>query len=361
MAAVKIMLSEAIEEYHLWQAARQQSKITIKNSTWVLRALLRNVGDRQISNLKAAHVERWFYGPKGLMSEHRTGHQFYSRTNKPLSPNGHNFYRQRVKAFTDWAMSRGYIKDDVLRDVHPMKVPAKKRQRPTAATMLNMLEVVSEPRDRGFIAVCINTALRASEVVRMRVGDVDLDAGHIAVDIKKTGQHDLQPITADLDQELRVWLKHYAETLSRNLRADDYLFPHKGGNLFGPKIAGVQTRTPVTYHPEKQLREPAGVVQRALGQMNLPVDYEGVHTIRRAVARAYYDMLVRDGHPDMDALRMTQALLHHARVTTTEIYLGLDVEKEKRDKSLKGQPFLSSLVANDNVIPLKKANLNAGQ
>jgi hypothetical protein len=50
-------------------------------------------------------------------------------------------------------------------------------------------------------------------MVRLRVSDVHLSDGHLSVRIEKTGDRDLQPVTSDLDVELRRWLMQYAVDL----------------------------------------------------------------------------------------------------------------------------------------------------
>jgi hypothetical protein len=48
------------------------------------------------------------------------------------------------------------------------------------------------------------------------------------------------------------------------------------------------------------------------------------------VARLFFENASHRGHDA--ALRMTSAFLHHANTATTEIYLGLQHEKAKRDE-----------------------------
>jgi hypothetical protein len=55
------------------------------------------------------------------------------------------------------------------------------------------------------------------------------------------------------------------------------------------------------------------------------------------------------------ALRTVSALLHHSNMATTERYLGLSSEKKRRDQTLKGRPFLTAMVSNENVVPLRRA------
>jgi integrase len=117
----------------------------------------------------------------------------------------------------------------------------------------------------------------------------------------------------------------------------------------------VMVRHPARWDPRSHVNETHLIVQKALKAVGLPTKGEGTHTIRRAVARAYFDQVARD-KGDVAALRETSALLHHSSVATTEIYLGTTPEKESRDRRLKGKPFLSTLVpTQENVVPLRKA------
>jgi hypothetical protein len=44
-------------------------------------------------------------------------------------------------------------------------------------------------------------------------------------------------------------------------------------------------------------------------------------------------------------------MLYHKSSATTEHYLGLSSERERRDKRLPGQPFLTAMVSSENVCP----------
>ena len=63
--------------------------------------------------------------------------------------------------------------------------------------------------------------------------------------------------------------------------------------------------------------------------------------------------MAEKGHDE--ALRMTSSFLHHSSVQTTEVYLGLQHERIKRDVALRGQPFLTAMVDQTNVVRLDRA------
>ena len=109
---------------------------------------------------------------------------------------------------------------------------------------------------------------------------------------------------------------------------------------------------PGPLKPYERLSKPATIIQKALRASGIELSPgEGLHTIRRSVARAFFEREAAKGN-DI-ALRATSALLHHSSTQVTEIYLGLNHERVRRNTSLRGQTFLSGMVTAENVIPLR--------
>jgi integrase len=347
-------LSEALARYQAMRRARYAAPTT-KNENFVLSRFLDWYGeDVQVRHLRASRVEEWFHGSDGLRAPHVTRDGV---EREPIQESTYNFYRSRLKSFFAFCNTNGWLKNDPLVHVTPMPVTRKKRLQPMPRVLLGMLDATENPRDRAYLATAINTALRASEINRLRVGDVDLNAGDLKVWISKSREEDLMPISSDLDAELRRWLTTYGVDMDRPLSDEDYLFPDRKNSVYAwtRDEAGAmrQGRTSPSWQPDKTIQKPQEVVQAALAAMNMPTKHEGVHTVRRAVARAYFDSLAVSGYDS--ALRQTSALLHHKNSTTTEHYLGLASEREQRDKTLKGKPFLTAMVSDQNVGPLRRA------
>ena len=99
---------------------------------------------------------------------------------------------------------------------------------------------------------------------------------------------------------------------------------------------------PGTPRPYTNVARAAEIVHTPLVRLGFATRNEGIHTIRRSVARIYFDLLADEGYDA--ALRATMVLLHHSQSSTTEQYLGISRERAKRDASLTGKPFLSDLV-----------------
>ncbi|MCE0486378.1 tyrosine-type recombinase/integrase [Ornithinimicrobium sediminis] len=226
-----------------------------------------------------------------------------------------------------------------------------------------MPTLTDNARDRAYLTLIINSALRAGSAAQITVGDVDLDGGWLTVKITKTYEVDRFPITADLSPELEGWLHEYALTIGRPLRQSDYLFPVRVPSRYAWVTLedGTKERrhTPSSWEPTRHVTKTERIVQGALKKAGLPTRGEGTHTIRRGVARAYFDMRSQVVGYD-GALRDVSAMLHHSSSATTEKYLGMQAERERRDKVLRGQPFLSAMTGTSaSVLPLHRAGASS--
>lgn len=344
MTSVHPRMSEAVEDYLNLRRARFSAS-TVQNETFVLRRFVASVGDIQVRHLRPEHVEAWFYGPNGVMAGHRTRD---GREREPVQASTHNYYRTRLKSFFAYCAQRGLTRAVLLQQVTPMRIPIRDRLQPRPEMLWAMLDGEECPRDRAILATAMNTGLRSSSITDLRVGDVDLDSLTLHVRITKSKIEDSMPMTSDLVFELRRWLVTYrTECLESEspveVLAEHYLFPAKRGPRYRwrtePDGRRVQYQVPSRWNPARPARKIHEVAQAALHRVGLPTTHEGIHTIRRAVARVYFDDLVQSGGYD-GALRQVSALLHHSNSTTTERYLGLSRERRARDESLRGKSLL---------------------
>lgn len=203
------------------------------------------------------------------------------------------------------------------------------------------------------LALAANTGLRASDVTGLRLQDVDLERGELRVHVHKTGRLDHLPITADLDRELRRWLGWFTARMA-------YIGqPMEGSFLLFPALGHRNVRRNGVMQfwgdpqPHARLAHPARVVQRALQRIGIEdTTFCGFHTIRRSTARLMFDSLSQNNYDN--ALRLTASLLGHRATATTERYLGIDQDREKRNEFLRGRSLLGQSGA--NVTPIRKAH-----
>ncbi|MFJ6508569.1 tyrosine-type recombinase/integrase [Streptomyces sp. NPDC091879] len=355
-----IALRSAVEEYLETRERSGKADNTMRVDTTLLPRFAEHLGNPDFSQLSAKQVRDFFYGPGGIMDAHSTRIKGQP-IREAVGPSTHNNYRARLKVFFTYCKNSGFTElDNYLTGVEPLPELKKRRQQPPPSLLLQLLDQAECAMHRAYLATAINTACRASEITGMRVGDVDFARSEVFVTVVKTREEDEMPLTADLERELRLWLVEYAELLGRPLRADDYLFPARTGNTISTHYLDeatgqrVYVRTPFVWHPDRPVQRTEKIVKHALGAVGLPTRYEGTHTIRRAVARAYFDSLSTELGYDA-GLRTVSALLHHSNMATTERYLGLSSERRRRDETMKGKAFLTAMVSQENVVPLRRA------
>lgn len=336
-----LLLGDAVDRY-LNFVRSAYTKGTYQASEQSLRLFLSVVGNVQMRTLAPRHAERF----QSHMLQHGQ------------KPNTVNTRMSRLSAFTKWAVSNRYMSASITGTTRAVPVPAKPRLRVPVTDFPRLLDAAERPDHRIVVALGLFLFLRASEVSSLRVRDVDLDQGVISVTIQKTNDWDEMPICWELDQELRRWLTEYARDIGRPLHGDDFLVPaHKSFPGWHPRPESG------TFNPTRRLDRPFNHVQRVLQKAGYPVTEggkrkgEGCHTLRRSGARFYFDGLVEGRYGDKsardDALRIVMAALHHKSASTTERYLGLEGDRMKRDRSIKGVRLLPDLT--ENVIQIKEA------
>lgn len=328
---------EAVEKY-LALRKRKFAHDTWVNDRSQLYRFANSIGrDRMMHTLTTDDVEAFFFTGDHPLCDQMAASSF-------------NKVRSRVTTWLDFCRRRGMVDNDLMAEVDPLPVIKRDRLRLSPAELLDLPNFATTPRDRCLIVLAANTALRASEITSLRVKDVDLAAGWLQVSVHKSRLEDVMPITDELDGALRSWLVNYVDAAGP-LDGDWFLFPSRrpGRNRYS-RTAGLLKATyehgPLV--PSSPISKPALVVQRALRASGSIIERgEGLHTVRRSVARAFFDSNVRRGYDS--ALRATSALLHHSSTQVTEHYLGLMSEKLHRDEVLRGRSFLTAMINDSNV------------
>lgn len=318
-----------------------------ENIEYTLDPFERAYGDMQMRNLRDSHIEaifdKWAHG-SGI-------------TQPANQASTLNRKRDHVRGWLNYCQRKGWTRstaDQLLIDVSKRAVIKRQPRYLSAVEVLSFLEAANNPRDRAYYAVAVNTGLRQGEIVTLRVGHVDLEQGYINIVRHKTHTTDRMPITSDLDGELRAWLTVYAQAIGRNLRREDHLLPAKSRPVGTPGESGIRAGVLTELHPDRPMHPDARMLQRTFARMGLTdTKHEGMHTIRRSVARLLYGHVLEDSGSKDHALSIVQATLGHASPHMTQRYIGVDYFKQDRDRLLAGRGFLSELLPKgDNVVRL---------
>jgi integrase len=179
----------------------------------------------------------------------------------------------------------------------------------------------------------------------LKIGDVQLEMQGISYRIPKTQKADFLPICEELDEELRRWLKVYTEECGP-LDPNWYLVPAKTP----PRMNGDREMDESTVRlvPTKRMLEPYKVAHKALAAIGVPLKdadgqrlNEGMHTIRRSMARGLYEQLRDEG--DVNPVETVRSMLNHSTEKQTRDYIGLQSERIHRDARLRGQVMFPGL------------------
>lgn len=334
------LLSEVITDY-LASRANTMAPMTVKNDGQTLRQFLAVVGNIQVKNVTTDHVERYFAVRANTCKASTMNTDLYNLT-----------------SFFKWCRmhKRTPATHDPLVARKPIVEEARERLWIPERDFPRVLKAANDPRDRMIVACGLFLFTRISETSRLRLSDIDPDNSRVTVTRAKKykGQRftrQVLPMTKEFRREWERWMKTYKTTAGLDLRPTDYLCPAKTTGGWG----GTRGSRGFERLPEAKLYRPAAnmgtgwqPVQKALENLGYPVVQEGGHTLRRSGARALYFRLASGNHDH--AVRRVMTMLGHASQSTTEKYIGLDIDEAARDALLLDQwMFPDTFDAEENV------------
>lgn len=319
-----ITLSAAVTEYEAHLRARDLAENTVKNCTQVLSKAINAWGDIFVASIRPVHIDRLF--------------QTYQ-----WSPSTRNLYLGNLRQFLKWARHHGYMgKDfDPTFGWRSSRVPDRPKTRLPVEEFYPLLNAAEHPRDRAALALGLFTFVRGSELANLRVNDLDLSNLTLDVYRVKTKDYDTLPVCEELRVEMVRWLNWYRQEQGQ-LIGNWYLVPSKkpdewvnvdGRLVKSDRLAGLR--------PEQKIGHPYAIPQRALAKLGYDVGREGFHTLRRSGAFNLFQSLRHE--QGTDALMRVSSMLGHRDVKVTQVYIGLNEEREKRNQSLSGKPMFPGL------------------
>jgi integrase len=164
------------------------------------------------------------------------------------------------------------------------------------------LEMSGSPRDLALFNLAIDSKLRASDLVRLKMEDIcsgELVRDRGVVVQQKTGR----PVQFEITEATR-------QSVERLLASQT---PHEGGYLF---------RSRSHARPHISSRQYARIVHCWISNIGLDDRGFGTHSLRRTKVAQLYR---KTGN-----LRAVQLLLGHAKIETTVRYLGVEVDDALR-------------------------------
>lgn len=158
--------------------------------------------------------------------------------------------------------------------------------------------------DRNYIMLLLgfNCGLRISDIVALRIGDIEYD--HFKIKEKKTGKWNQIYVNDDVADEISSYINRH------DLKKSDYLFMSRQKNKKGKKKHITTTRA---YQIIKNDIEPL-----------FDCDNLGTHSLRKTFGYLYYQRT--------HDIAMLMSLFNHDKQETTLAYIGItqDVKNETR-------------------------------
>jgi integrase len=315
-------------KYEAFRKGNGTAAKTIVGDNQAINRLVRAVGDIQIERLAPGHIDTLI----GIMS---TGDGCFR-----YAPSTINLTKSILGSFFKWCRSRGFMgqNQDPIAGRRGIPIMPEAKLMIPLSDFDRVLHSSGCPRDKAVIAFGLFTMLRQSELIDLRVRDLDFQRGFLDVRRFKTYQIDSLPIAPDARVHFTEWITAYQDEIGP-LPKDAYLIPSM-------ETCGFQQYRLLPYRKIGKTHE---IVRRVLERNGYTGDRIGVHVLRRSAARAAFDEMARDGYDG--ALRIVAAWLGHKNTATTELYLQLTEDRSQRDKKFSASPLYPSL-GSSNVIAL---------
>ncbi|WP_432112895.1 tyrosine-type recombinase/integrase [Streptomyces sp. S1] len=320
-------IHEAVTKFVEAQKAHGVPSGTVRQYRLVNLRLAARYHGRQVAGIREDDLADFLYGDAGILvgKDPKTG----------------TSYRSAINALFRYARFRKWVRKEIVCPKPPFR--DRKPHRDIAPTrlkegeLITLIERAEHPILRAMIAVAVSTALRISDICKIKIDEVDFETGDIYVWVQKTGRFDALPLTLDLEEELRRYLLWYTRETGMAAANMTYLFPGWAGRNAEGTGHRYYVPDPAKKCTYMWCTERLKALLLLLG-IHLEAG-EAWHTIRRSVARIYFERLRNEVSHD-HALRETMVFLGHKNMETTERYLGLKAETEARNTRLRHRRFI---------------------
>ncbi len=210
-----------------------------------------------------------------------------------------------VRGFHRYLVAKGHLSKNPAENIGPLQIP---RNLPDVLSANQMDLLLKQPetskysglRDRAMMEITYAAGLRVSELLGLKMEDLNREAGFLRV----TGKGSRQRLTP-VGKEALYWLERYTKEARPHLlkgRLNAYLFPGRGGKAHITRQA--------FWLKIRKYAKKAGLPQIH------------PHTFRHSFATH-----LLEGGAD---LRSVQILLGHANIVTTQIYTHVSREHLKK-------------------------------
>lgn len=292
-------LADAVRQYLNALLADGHSRHTVRNAKSALKELggfLQSVGVERIEQLDHDVLLRfreelsWRLTPKGA----------------PLSPRSQAERLGHLRAFCRWMVAQDWLVADPSRRIprpkKPQQIPKSILEPAEIRQILEQPDLATDAgyRDRVLLEVLYATGIRREEVARIKIEDVDTEAGYLIIREGKGRKDRVVPIGETTAKLIDTYV---AGVRSDWIGADrdPHLFLNRFGRGMDPNAV---------WHVVKKHARSAKLRKNV-----------STHTLRHSCATH----MLRNGAP----IRHIQELLGHAQLSTTQVYTRVTINELK--------------------------------
>ncbi len=234
------------------------------------------------------------------------------RSKKPLSPATVQGYVRTLKSFFSWTVREEYLSDSPTDKIPVPKAPQKVINTFTHEQIGKLAQACYRSNGNGYrnltiLLLLLDTGIRVSELVNIKLEDVNLAEGWIKIKVAKGGKERIVPVGSVVQKSLWKYINHFrsqplTQKVTRLFLSDDGL--------------------PLTRSGIQQMLRRCGKRAGISGVRCSP------HTFRHTFAKSY---LINGG--DIFSL---QKILGHTSLASVRTYLnlfGTDIKKQHQKYS----------------------------
>lgn len=214
---------------------------------------------------------------------------------KKLAPATKGRKQVSLRVFFTWAVRRDFLQANPMDKIDPVKVPSKLPRPMASGSVKNLLVKIGEEafRDRLLIILMLETGLRASEAIRIRMDDIDFTAGDEKLYIVGKGGD---------ERQFPLYIAKLTLTLlPEYIKAEGI----KSGYIFKGETARQHLSYSTAHRAWMDFASRAGIS-----------DTKGLHVLRHTFASGLLEKGV--------TMEVIQYLLGHKQITTTQRYAAMN-------------------------------------
>lgn len=263
------------------------SPATIKRYQYVLSSFVQFNEINSVSEITQDKIRKLF---------------FHGRANRQWSSNTYHVFYKSLSVFIQWCIQQGYLQINPIKGVEKPSIEKKLPKKLTKQESMRLLELVNNYpdwpvflryRNHAIFSTLLFTGIRKSELLNLRLGDIDLVNQSVFIRLGKGAKDRIIPVSSILLHSL----KRYVVERNKYSQGGDWLFiSSTKGSRF-------------TDHGLKHLL----VLILKLSGLKF-----SIHSLRHTFAT-----LMLEGGCDLFSL---SKMLGHSDIKTTSIYLSASAE-----------------------------------